>query len=146
MLELTNGAFSIGVIYFREVVCTLILEISLNKIFVIRWLGSSRGSKLYLLSHATVERIRQLGLEIYDVTRFLTISMSLLFPSLPTLAMRPRCKESMVEENYFTRSHLPGKSQNDRSATSFPLIWSETQLLEKVNSRASESGSSSPRN
>jgi hypothetical protein len=42
-----------------------------------------------LLSQATVERIRQLGLEMYDVKRFLTISMSPSFPPLLTLAMSP---------------------------------------------------------
>lgn len=44
---------------------------------------------VYLLSQATVERIKQLGLEIYVVTRFLTNSISPVFPPLLTLAMRP---------------------------------------------------------
>src|SRR5271170_1507409 len=30
--------------------------------------------------------------------------------------------------------HSPGKSQKDKSATSFPLICRETQLVENVNS------------
>lgn len=40
------------------------------------------------------------------------------------------------------RQDEPGRSQKDRSATSGPLIWSETQLFEKLSSDSSPSSSS----
>ncbi|KIK05821.1 hypothetical protein K443DRAFT_674876 [Laccaria amethystina LaAM-08-1] len=66
--------------------------------------------KRNVLSQATVKRIIQLGFLMYDVTRISTREISLACPwVLLTLAINP------------------GKSQNDKSATSGPLICNETQ-------------------
>lgn len=45
--------------------------------------------RLYSLSQAMVKRITQLGREMYEVTRLWTSLMSLSFPPLPTLAIKP---------------------------------------------------------
>ena len=70
--------------------------------------------------------------------------MSSLLPtlSLLTLTIKPgkfRIKqEEKVERVYHD---VPGRSQNDRSATSGPLICNETQLVEKLNSEIRSSSS-----
>jgi hypothetical protein len=67
---------------------TLVLEVGFARHRLVADITCEHSVE-YLLSQATVERIKQLGLQIYDVTRFLTSSMSLVFPPLLTLAIRP---------------------------------------------------------
>jgi hypothetical protein len=57
-----------------------------NQTPVLQRKATERG---YILSHVTVRRIKQLGLDIYEVTRFLTKPISLALPPVPTLAISP---------------------------------------------------------
>lgn len=50
-----------------------------------------------------------------------------------------------IKGMYIKRMYEPGKSQNERSATSGPLIWRETQLVEKLSSGSAGSSSSPSR-
>lgn len=91
----------------------------------------------------------QLGLAMYVVTRLFTRSISLSLPFVPTLAMRPmsnrmECEQRRTTPNKDAKSDsAPGRSQNDRSWTSGPLICSETVLIENVSSRKTPGMSSS---
>ena len=56
-----------------------------------------------LLSQVTVRRIKQLGLQIYVVTRSLTRSISEVFPPWPTLAINPFRAHSVLQSNWEER-------------------------------------------
>jgi hypothetical protein len=96
-----------------------------------------------VLSQATVRRMTQLGLLMKDFIALSMSWMSWLFPSLPTLAMRPR---KYLADVYGNTKNIPGKSQKERSVTSGPRICRMTRLRENVISLLSSSTSVGERN
>ena len=68
--------------------------------------------------------------------------MSFAFPwLLLTLAIRPTKMTRQYGTGIIGPQDEPGRSQKDRSAISGPLIWSVTQLVEKLSSGSATSSS-----